>query len=177
MKKVTLNIRNAGEITINPYSATFEADNLPKAVGQAIYDAHMKLAGNKQWDAPVITINDIELTSAEVKKVRGSFINFQVDFAMVRESILGQLAFTSEDAGVEYIRHTDRNKVYAKQKSFTTQQIAAQAKEQMRLTRDLTRWVKEDAKASVVPPEVQKRREVLAEAARQKRIAAKSSTK
>jgi hypothetical protein len=63
--------------------------------------------------------------------------------------------------------------VYKNTKSFSVQQVAAQAKEQIRLTRDLTRWVKEDAKASVVPQEVQERRLALAEASRQKRIAAK----
>ena len=175
MKSAILNIRNEGEITINPHTATFEADTLPKAIGKALYDAHMKLSSNKQWDAPVITINEVVLTSAEVKKVRGTFISFQMDFGVVRESVLAQLAFTSEDAGKEYMKHTDRNGVYKNVKSFTTQQIAAQAKEQLRLTRDLTRWVKEDAKASVVPPEIAERRLVLAEAARQKRIAAKVS--
>lgn len=175
MKKAILNIKNEGDVIIAPYTATFEADSLPKAIGKALYDVHMKLNGNKQWDAPVVIINEVQLSSAEVKKVRASFVNFQMDFGVVRESILAQLAFTSEDAGVEYIRHTDRNGVYSKVKSFTTQQIAAQAKEQLRLTRDLTRWVKEDAKASVVPAEIAERRLALAEAARQKRIAAKAS--
>lgn len=173
MQKATLSIRNEGEITIAPYDSTFEADTLIKAVGKAIYEAHMKLQGNKQWDAPVVVINGITLSNAETKKVRGSFVSFQLDFASVRESVIAQLAFTSEEAGVEYIRHTDRNGVYKNVKSFTTQQIAAQAKEQLRLTRDLTRWVKEDAKASVVPQEVQERRLALAEAAKQKRLAAK----
>jgi len=173
MKQAILNIRNVGDVIISPYTATFEADNLPKAIGKALYDVHMKLSGNKQWDAPIVTINDIELTNAEVKKVRASFVNFQLDFGVVRESLLAQLAFTSTDAGVEYMRHTDRNLVFKNRTSFSDQQIAAQAKEQIRLTRELTRWVKEDAKASVVPEEVQQRRLVLAEAARQKRIAAK----
>ena len=175
MQKATLSIRNEGEITIAPYDSTFEAETMIKSIGEAILEAHRKLHGNRQWDAPVITINGITLSNAETKKVRGSFVDFKLDFASVRESVIAQLAFTNEAAGVEYMRHTDRNGVYKNVKSFTTQQIAAQAKEQLRLTRDLTRWVKADAKDSVVPKEVQERRLALAEAAKQKRIAAKLS--
>jgi hypothetical protein len=42
------------------------------------------------------------------------------------------------------------------------------------MTRDITRWVKEDAKSSVIPEYVEQRRTLLAEAAKAKRIAAKS---
>ena len=173
--KATLNIQNAGTITINPYTFEVTGKDLAQAVGKALYEAHMKLSGNKQWDAPVVTINEVELTEAQVKKVRSSFINFQLDFGVVREAVLAQLAFTSEEAGVSYIRHTDRNGIFAKQKTFTAQQIAAQAKEQLKLTRFVTSLVKEDAKASVYPPEVAQAMQIKAEAARQKRIAAKTS--
>lgn len=173
--KATLNIRNNGEITINPYDFEVEGKDLAQAVGKALYEAHMKLSGNKQWDSPIVTINGVELTDAQVKKVRASFLNFQVEFGVVRENVLASLAFSSEEAGVQYIRHTDRNGIFAKQKSFTAQQIAAQAKEQLRLTRFVTSLVKEDAKASVYPPEVAKAMQIKAEAARQKRIAAKAS--
>lgn len=173
--KATLNITNAGEISINPLKVEFEGKDLAQAVGKALYEAHMKLSGNKQWDAPVVTINEVELTDAQVKKVRSSFINFHMDFGVVRENVLAQLAFTSEEAGVSYIRHTDRNGIFAKQKTFTAQQIAAQAKEQLKLTRFVTSLVKEDAKASVYPPEVAQAMQIKAEAARQKRIAAKAS--
>jgi hypothetical protein len=87
---------------------------------------------------------------------------------------MAQLAFTSDEAGVQYIRDTDRNGVFKNQKTFSNEQIAAQAKEQLRLTRDLTRWVKEDAKDSVVPENVSQRRAQLAESAKAKRIAAKT---
>jgi hypothetical protein len=171
MKQVTLSISNSGSVIIAPFSNTIEGKDLPQAIGRALMECNTHLT--KQYDAPVVVINDVELSSAEVKKVQGSFWDFQLNFGMVRESILAQLAFTSEETMTEYIRHTDRNGLYKNVKSFTVQQVAAQAKEQLRLTRDLTRWVKEDAKSSVVPQEVQERRLALAEASRQKRIAAK----
>ena len=171
MKQVTLSIINSGSVIIAPYTATFEGKDLAQSIGKALMDANVKLT--KQYDAPVVVINNVELTSAEVKKVQSSFWDFQLNFGIVRESILAQSAFNSEESMTEYMRHTDRNGVYKNVKSFSVQQVAAQAKEQLRLTRDLTRWVKEDAKASVVPQEVQERRLALAEAAKQKRIAAK----
>ena len=171
MKQVSLSISNSGSVIIASFSTTIEGKDLPQAIGRALMECNTHLT--KQYDAPVVVINDVELSSAEVKKVQGSFWDFQLNFGIVRESILAQLAFTSEETMTEYIRHTDRNGLYKNVKSFTVQQVAAQAKEQLRLTRDLTRWVKEDAKDSVVPQEVQERRLALAEASRQKRIAAK----
>jgi len=173
--KAILNIKNAGEITINPYDFEIEGKDLAQAVGKCLYEAHMKLSGNKQWDAPVVTINGVELTDAQVKKIRSTFINFQLDFGVLRETVIAQLAFMSDEAGVSYMRHTDRNGYFAKQKTFTAQQIAAQAKEQLKLTRFVTSLVKEDAKASVWTPEVAQAMQLKAEAAKQKRIAAKAS--
>ena len=60
--------------------------------------------------------------------------------------------------------------------NFSELQVAAQAKEQVRLARDLSRWAKADAKDSVVPAEVAARRILLAELAKQKRLAAKKET-
>jgi hypothetical protein len=173
--KATLNIINNGTIVIAPYTFEAEGKDLAQAVGKALYECHMKLSGNKQWDDPIVSINEVQLTEQQVKKVRSSFINFQLDFGVVRENVLAQLAFTSEEAGVSYIRHTDRNGIFKKQKSFTPQQIAAQAKEQLKLTRFVTSLVKEDAKASVIPEQIGKMMALKAEAARQKRIAAKTS--
>ena len=173
--KATLSIINNGSVTINPYSYEVAGKDLAQAVGKALYEAHMKLHNNKQWDAPIVSISDVQLTDAQVKKIRSSFINFQLEFGIVRESVLAQLAFTSEEAGIQYMRHTDRNDIFAKQKKFTAQQIAAQAKEQIKLTRFVTSLVKEDAKASVYPPEVAQAMQLKADAARQKRIAAKTS--
>ena len=149
MKQVSLSISNSGSVIIASFSTTIEGKDLPQAIGRALMECNTHLT--KQYDAPVVVINDVELSSAEVKKVQGSFWDFQLNFGIVRESILAQLAFTSEETMTEYIRHTDRNGLYKNVKSFTVQQVAAQAKEQLRLTRDLTRWVKEDAKDSVVP--------------------------
>lgn len=171
MKQVTLSISNSGSVVIAPFTATLEGKDLAQAIGKALMQCNQTLT--KQYDSPIVVINGVELTNAEVKKVQGSFWDFQLNFGIVRESILAQSAFESTESMTEYMRHTDRNGVYKNVKSFSVQQVAAQAKEQIRLTKDLTRWVKEDAKASVVPQEVQERRLALAEAARQKRIAAK----
>jgi hypothetical protein len=171
MKKVTLSISNSGSVVIAPFETSIEGKDLAQAIGKALMAANTKLTN--QYDAPVVVINGVELTNAEVKKVNTNFWDFQLNFGVVRESLLAQSAFNSEETMVEYMRHTDRNGVYKNKKSFSVLEVAAQAKEQMKLTRDLTRWVKEDAKASVVPQEVQERRLALAEAARQKRIANK----
>lgn len=171
MNQVTLSISNSGSVIIAPFNTTFEGKDLPQSLGKALFECNTRITS--QYDAPIVIINDVQLTDAEVKKIKGSFWDFQLNFGMVRESILAQLAFASEESMTAYIRHTDRNGVFKNTKQFTVQQVAAQAKEQLRLTRDLTRWVKVDAMQSVVPVEVKERRLALAEASRQKRIAAK----
>ena len=173
MKQVNLVISNQSSTTlIEEKSFSFEGKDLKQAVGLALVEAHRSL--NKQYDAPVVNIEGVELTSTEIKKLMKSYMDFQIEFALLRESILAQLAFTSEEAKTDYIRSTDLNGVFKNTKSFTTEQLAAQAKERLRLTRDVTRWIKEDAKSSVVPPEVAERRAALQSAAQAKRIAAKS---
>jgi hypothetical protein len=171
MKKVNYSVINSGSVIIEAFADVAEGKDLAQAIGRALMAVNVKLS--KQYDAPVVVINGVELSSAEVKKVNTNFWDFQLNFGIVRESILAQSAFESSESMTEYMRHTDRNGVYKNKKSFSVLEVAAQAKEQIRLTRDLTRWVKEDAKASVVPQEVQERRLMLAEAARQKRIANK----
>lgn len=171
MKSVTLSISNSGSVIIEAFSTTIEGKDLAQAIGKALMATNVKLTN--QYDKALVVINGVQLTDAEVKKVNTNFWDFQLNFGIVRESILAQSAFESTETMTEYMRHTDRNGVYKNTKSFTAQQVAAQAKEQIRLTRDLTRWVKEDAKASVVPQEVQERRLMLAEANRQKRLANK----
>jgi hypothetical protein len=171
MKQVTLSISNSGSVVIAPFETTIEGKDLAQAIGKALMAANARLTN--QYDGAVVIVNNVQLSNAEVKKVNTNFWDFQLNFGIVRESILAQSAFESTETMTEYIRHTDRNGVYKNKKSFTVLEVAAQAKEQMKLTRDLTRWVKEDAKASVVPVEVQERRLALAEAARQKRIANK----
>ena len=177
MQKVSIVIENdlkksKTQTYVTPITEIFEADNLKKAVGEAMMFATRTI--NTQYDAPKVTIADVLLTDAQAKKFKLSFWDFQVEFGNIREGIMAQLAFTSVEAGTQYIRDTDRNGVFSNQKTFTLEQIAAQAKEQLKLTRDLTRWVKEDAKDSVVPAEVVARREYLQESAKAKRIAAKA---
>ena len=162
MKNVTLSIRNTGAVLIADFTSNIEGKDLAQAVGKALMEAHAKLTS--QYDQPEVIIAGIMLSDADVKKVKANYWDFQLNFGVVRETILAHLAFVDEEAGVEYIRRTDRYNVFKNKKSFTPEMIAAQAKEQLRLTKDLTRWVKEDAKASVVPPEVAERRLQIAEA-------------
>lgn len=177
MTKVSITISNDfkkskfGRI-IETITNSFEGDTLKKAVGQAMNFANEVM--NSQYDEPVVNIAGVELSAALAKKFKVSHWDFEIEFGNIREYIMAQLAFTSDEAGVEYIRATDINGVYKNTKSFTPQQIAAQAKERLRMTRDITRWVKEDAKSSVIPEYVEQRRTLLAEAAKAKRIAAKA---
>jgi hypothetical protein len=177
MKNVSITISNDfkkskfGRI-IGTITISFEGDTLKKAVGQAMNFANEVM--NSQYDEPVVNIAGVELPAALAKKFKVSHWDFEIEFGNIREYIMAQLAFTSDEAGAEYIRATDINGVYKNTKSFTPQQIAAQAKERLRMTRDITRWVKEDAKSSVIPEYVEQRRTLLAEAAKAKRIAAKS---
>jgi hypothetical protein len=162
MKNVTLSIRNMGSVIIADFTSNIEGKNIAQAVGNALMEAHTHITS--QYDKPEVTIAGITLTDAEAKKVKANYWDFQLNFGVVRERLLAQLAFVDAEAGVEYMRRTDGNNVYKNTKSFSAEQIAAQAKEQLRLTKDLTRWVKEDAKASVVPPFVAERRLQIAEA-------------
>ena len=178
MQKLSIRIENdlkksKTQTFIEPVVETFEAETLAKAIGLAL--KHVYDTITNQYDAPRIVVGDVVLTDAQAKKFKLNFMDFRIEFANIREHILAQLALSSEEAGVEYIRATDINGVFKNTKSFTTEQIAAQAKERLRVVRDVTRWVKADAQDSVVPTEVAVRRLELAEAAKQKRIAAKVS--
>lgn len=178
MQKVSILIENdlsksKTQTYIAPVQEVFEGESLEKAVGFA-----MKLAFDtitSQYDAPRVTIADVVLTEAQSKKFKLNFLNFRVEFPKIRESILAELALTSEEAGIDYMRRTDINGVFKNQSKFSAEQVAAQAKERLRVVSDLTRWVKADAVDSVVPENVAQRRAMLAEAAKQKRIAAKVS--
>lgn len=178
MQKLSIRIENdlkksKTQTFIEPVVETFEAETLAKSIGLAIKYAYDTITS--QYDAPRVVVGDVVLTDAQAKKFKLNFMDFRIEFANIREHILAQLALSSEEAGVEYIRATDINGVFKNTKSFTTEQIAAQAKERLRVVRDVTRWVKADAQDSVVPTEVAVRRLQLAEAAKQKRIAAKVS--
>jgi hypothetical protein len=153
-----------------------EGKDMAQSIGKLMYElGEICRAGGIK--VPGISINGVELTPAQAAKFKKSFIDFRFEFPAIREMLLANLAFASDETKTEYIRRTDRNGVFTKQKTFTEQQVAAQAKEQLRLTRDLSRWVKVDAQDSVVPAEVAQRRLLNAEVAKQKRIEAKTAAK
>lgn len=160
---------------IAPQTFEVEGKDLAQAVGKALGQAQTLLYGNSVYDTPTLTIADVELTPSQAKKVKVSFYDFTLNFPVLREHILGQLAFTSEDNKAEYIRRTDRNGVFKNTKSFSDTQVAAQIKEHTRLTTDVVKWAKADAKESVVPEELAQRREIEAEKAKIKRIAIKQA--
>jgi hypothetical protein len=178
MQKVSITIVNdleksKSQTHIGEITETFEGADLKKAVGNAMLFAARTI--NAQYDAPAVCIAGVTLTDAQAKKFKLNFWDFQVEFGNLREAIMAQLAFTSEEAGVEYMRATDRNGIFTGTKTFSTEQIAAQAKEQLRLTRDITRWVKQDAVDSVVPAEIHAHRARLAEQSKIKRLAIKQA--
>jgi hypothetical protein len=171
----TLIIANLSENTfIEPITREFEGNSLKQAVGFALKGANEIL--NSQYDKPSVTINGIQLSPTDSKKCKASFWDFTLNFPSLRELIMASLIdFSDDKSRLEYVKSTDRNHLYDKAKSVTIEQAAAQAKEVIKLARDLTRWAKADAKASVVPPEVEERRLFLAEQNRQKRLASGKS--
>ena len=178
MQKVSITIENdlnksKTQTYIVPVTEVFEGESLEKAGGFAMKLAYDTITS--QYDAPRVTIADVVLTEAQSKKFKLNFLNFRVEFPKIRESILAELALTSEEAGIDYIRRTDIHGVFKNQSKFSAEQVAAQAKERLRVVSDVTRWIKADAVDSVVPTEVAERRVMLAEAAKQNRIAAKVS--
>lgn len=175
MKQVKIIIGNDSKMSgtiIETIESSFEAATQESAVGKAMGFAQSVI--NKQYDAPTVNIDGVELSSAMCKKFKLDFFAFRIEFGKIRETILAQTAFESAESMVSYIRRTDRNGVFTGVNKFTEQQVAAQAKEQLRLVSDLTKWVKEDAKSSVVPTEVMIRRQLQSEAAKAKRLAAKA---
>jgi len=180
---VTLgNISNEknGNKEIDPKTFEVEGKDLSQAIGKALYTANLNLSA--QYDSPTVNIKgefgEIELSPTQAKQTKGDFFTFKLNFPVIREAILAQLAFSSKEEMTAYMRRTDRNGIYksVKDGNFSELQVAAQAKEQVRLARDLSRWAKADAKDSVVPAEVAARRILLAELAKQKRLAAKKET-
>ena len=170
-----------GNKEIAPVTFEVEGKDLSNAFGKAIYAANLRLTS--VYDSPTVSISGegfgtIELSPTQAKQCKGDFFTFKLNFPVIRESILAQLAFSSKEEMTAYMRRTDRNGIYksVKDGNFSELQVAAQAKEQVRLARDLSRWAKADAKDSVVPAEVAARRILLAELAKQKRLAAKKET-
>jgi hypothetical protein len=173
MKKATLTIKNVGSVIIAQHDATFEGETMVKAVGKALTGAWEKLTS--QYDDPQVFINGIPLLPAQVKKLwKVSFIDFNLNFPVLRETLVGNFALLDASDRVDYIRHTDVNNYFKSQKSFTIEEAAAQAKEQLKKTKFGMSLVKDQAKSSVWTPQMQLAYENKQEANRQKRIAAKA---
>lgn len=145
------------------------------ALGRLLGDVNNYLAGNSQFKNPVIVVNGVRMSPTSAKKMRLDFAKFRLEFAIIRTEIETAVAFTSKEAGEQFIRETDRNGIFSKTKSFSQEQVAAQVVEQRRLVKDLVKWAKDDAKASVLTPEVEQRRIAATEFSKQKRLAAKAA--
>lgn len=168
---VSLLIENESDTTIiAPVVETVEADSVRSAVGTALHKAFQIL--NSQYDGPKVTIAGVELTSTQVRKLKSNnFGVFRLDFPIIREDIMSQLIDYNDAASrLEYIKDTDRNGVYAKAKSVTVEQVAAQVVTQLRMVKDVTKWAKEDAKASIETPELTARRLLNQEKAKLRRL-------
>lgn len=170
-----------GNKVIAPVTFEVEGKDMAQAVGRAVYGANQALTS--VYDSPEVSISGepfgtLELSSTQAKQCKGDFFTFKLNFPVIRETILAQLAFSSKDEMTAYMRRTDRNGVFksVKDGNFSELQVAAQAKEQTRLARDLSRWAKADAKDSVVPEEITQKRIALAAAAKAKRLAAKAAS-
>ncbi len=170
--KVILKLENRSDkVLIEPITKEIEGENLKQAVGTALHEANKTL--NSQWDAPVVTINDVELSKTHSRQCKGAFHDFSLNFATIRETVMASLINYSDAASrLDYVKSTDRNGVYAKVKAVSVEQTAAQVSTQLRMTRDLVKWAKEDAKASVLTPEVEARRLFNQERAKAKRLEA-----
>ena len=185
MKKVSvsLSIMESSEgSTIEPVVFSFEAERdtnygaMHSAVGAALHGAHRFNFG--QYTTPIVTVGGVELTPAETKKLRGKdFFQFRLDLPVIRERLMPYLCAADAPAMLEYVRSTDRNGVHRNTKKVTEEQFLAQAKEQLRLTKDVVRYARQDARESVVPPEIAARRALQAQASKQKRLLAAEDKK
>jgi hypothetical protein len=182
MKTISVSIGNKpteknGMKDIETLTFSIEGKDDAQCVGKALKLVNDEL--NSQYDTPTVNIAGIELKDTEAKKCKGDFFAFKLNFPVLRESILAQLAFSDKETMTEYMRRTDRNGVFTATKdgTFSEVQVAAQAKENVRVVRDLSRWASQDAKDSVIPEEVATKRLQLKEIADVKRKALKASAK
>ena len=173
MKTINLVISNNSRDTFIPtFSQNFEAETMPKAVGMALHEAWYKLTA--QYDCPSVEINGIRLTDAQVKKIhKKDFLTFRINFPMLRESILPSIAILQSDDRIDYIRHTDINKIFENQVKFSSQEIALQGKEVIKKTRFVTSLIKDEVKSSVWSPKEIALFEAKQKLAKEKRIEAK----
>jgi hypothetical protein len=179
MKTVSIKIENdfsssKKAIFIKPIEETFEGETLKRAIGVVLHFAFGVM--NSQYDAPKVTIGDFELPTALAKKLCSQdFLNFRLDFGIIRETIMSNFAMSDKDAALEFMKSTDKNGVFKDQTAFTTEQIAAQAKAQLRNVRYASRFVREDAKSSVFNEQLEARIALNAEAAKVRRIEQKKA--
>lgn len=161
-------------ICIATIAETFEGETIKQAVGKALHFAFQTM--NSQYDAPKVTVAGIELTTAMSKKFcTADFNSFRLDFAILRETIMSQLAAIDDDAAIEFMRSSDTNKVFAGQTNFTDEQVAAQAKAHLRKVKYMVRFLKEDAQSSVYDERIEQRIALNQEKAKQYRLLQKAA--
>ena len=153
MKKVTLTIKAQG-VQIADHVSIYEAETLAKAVGLAIMGAHQNLTS--QYVDPAIYVDDIQLTKGMVSSIKGNYWTFQETFAKIRESILPIYAIIDSKEREEYVRRVDVNGYFKSQKSFTTEQLASIAKEQLKKTQFALTINRQQAKSAVWSADEQK---------------------
>jgi len=185
MKKVSISlsiVESSEGSMIDPVTLSFEGERethyaaMHSAVGAALHAAHRFSFG--QYKNPIVTVGGVELTPTETKKLRGKdFFAFRLDLPIIRERLMPYLSASDSSAMLEYVRSTDRNGVHVNTKKVTEEQFLAQAKEQLRLTRDVVRYARQDARESVVTPEIAARRALQASVSKQKRLLAAEDKK
>lgn len=136
------------------------ATTLLQAIGFAIAEVWAFLCDNGQYKKCRVHIGDIILKEAHVKTLLSpSRADYENGFEAIREYIHGEMAFSSEEAGEQYIRATDVGGVFEKQKKFSVAEVAAQIKERGKAFRFKQKMLKEDAADSVWSPELRERYE------------------
>jgi hypothetical protein len=146
MKNVTVTIKAQGAV-IADHVSTYQADTLPKAVGLAIMGAHENYTS--QYVDPIILIDDIQLTKSMVNLIKGNYWTLQENFSKIRENLLPIYALQSEEEKVAYIRRVDVNGYFKTTKTFTNEQLASIAKEQLKKTQFALSIDRFQAKAAV----------------------------
>ena len=179
MQKVKIEIKNDAKASKNnsvvePIYLMEEAPDYMRAVGKALSIAADALT--KQHDAPIILIDGISLTDAQIKVLKmkkRDFFKYHENFNVVQNTIAGILMSASIELQAEYIRKTDVNDYYKNTKVFTEQQFHSQVVAFSRATKFAVKFAKEDAAKSTMPEAIERRLAIQQEVSRVKRLAAK----
>lgn len=171
-------------LVIEPKSIAIEGENISQAVGKALKAANEVLAPG-QYDQPEVKLillsgEELVMTQKHVKMVAKPFWDFRLQFPIIRESLLADFASKHIDEAASrlaYVKATDNTGYYKNTKAVTVEQAAAQMKERVRVVREVTKWAIEDARASVVTPEIEARRLADKEKAKARRLAAAEEKK